>query len=304
MLRALLRPNDHVVIPNDAYGGTYRLFNAVLRSWGVDHTVADMRQLDDVVAAIQPERTKLIWVETPTNPLLSIADILALAEIAHAADVLLVVDNTFATPYLQQPMSLGADVVVHSVTKYLGGHSDVVGGAVVTANPKVAEALRFHQNALGSVPSPFDCWLALRGIRTLSVRMDRHCANAQHLVELLVGHPDVTEVLYPGLTSHPGHDIAMGQMKDFGGMISFRARGGPDAARKICAATKIFTLGESLGGVESLIELPAQMTHQSVADSELAVPADLVRLSVGIEDISDLERDLIGAIEQSHGGAR
>lgn len=300
ILRSLLAPGDHVVIPNDAYGGTYRLINVAAGSWGIEHTVADMRNLDDVNAAIQPGRTKLIWIETPTNPLLSIADIAAVADIAHEAEVLLVVDNTFATPYLQQPLALGADIVVHSVTKYLGGHSDVVGGAVVTNVPEVAEKIEFNQNALGSVPSPFDCWLALRGIRTLGVRMDRHCSNAQDLVELLTEHPDVVEVFYPGLPTHPDHEIAAGQMTNFGGMISFRPRGGVKAALAICAGTTVFTLGESLGGVESLIELPALMTHASVSESELAVPEDLIRLSVGIEDVADIAADLLAAIAAAH----
>lgn len=300
LLRALLRPGDRAVFPNDAYGGTYRLFNSVARPWGVGHQVVNMAELEQVAAAVAIEGTKLLWLETPTNPLLGIADVRAIADIAHASNVLVVVDNTFATPYLQQPLALGADVVLHSVTKYLGGHSDVVGGAVVTPKPELIEAIEFHQNALGGVPSPFDCWLALRGVRTLGVRMDRHCANAQAVVAQLSGHPDVAEVLYPGLASHPGHDIAAKQMSDFGGMISFRVRGGRYAARDVCATTQVFTLGESLGGVESLIELPSDMTHQSVAESELAVPDDLIRISVGIEDADDLVGDLIQAIDRAH----
>jgi cystathionine gamma-synthase len=296
VLRSLLVPGDHLIVPHDAYGGTYRLIDAVAGPWGVDHTVVNMRDLDDVTAAIRPGRTKLMWVETPTNPLLSIADIAAVADIAHQSGVLLLVDNTFATPYLQRPLLLGADLVVHSVTKYLGGHSDVVGGAVVANGLQIAERIEYHQNAMGSVPSPFDCWLALRGIRTLGVRMDRHCSNAQDVVELLVEHPGVLEVFYPGLPTHPNHGIAAGQMKDFGGMVSFRPRGGVDAALAICAGTQVFTLGESLGGVESLIELPARMTHSSVSESELAVPEDLIRLSVGIEDTSDILQDLRRAL--------
>lgn len=296
VLRSLLKPGDHVVIPNDAYGGTFRLFNSVAKVWGVDYSVAAMPDLDAVKSAIQPGRTKALWLETPSNPLLSIADIAAIAEIAHESGVFVVVDNTFATPYLQQPLTLGADAVVHSVTKYLGGHSDVVMGAVISADEQFTEQLRFHQNAMGSVPSPFDCWMALRGIRTLGVRMDRHCDNAAAVAKFLSGSDQVTELIYPGLPSHPGHELAAKQMKNFGGMVSFRVAGGAEAAAEVCAATKVFTLGESLGGVESLIELPAAMTHQSVVGSELAVPEDLVRISVGIETAEDLVADLSHAL--------
>jgi cystathionine gamma-synthase len=240
--------------------------------------------------------TKVVWCETPTNPLLGIADIAGLAEIAHRGGALLVVDNTFASPYLQQPLGLGADVVVHSTTKYLGGHSDVVGGALVVSDASLGDQLTFHQNAMGAISGPFDAWLVLRGIKTLGVRMDRHCANAERIVEFLVEHPAVSEVLYPGLPDHPGHDVAARQMRKFGGMVSFRLRGGEEAALKVCGLVEVFTLGESLGGVESLIEHPARMTHASVAGSELEVPSDLVRLSVGIETVEDLIADLAAAL--------
>jgi cystathionine gamma-synthase len=295
LLRTVLKPGDHVVIPNDAYGGTYRLFSKVYEGWGVTWTSADLGSLDSVRAAVQPGRTKVVWVETPSNPLLGVSDIAGLAGVAREAGALLVVDNTFATPYLQQPLSLGADVVVHSTTKYMGGHSDVVGGALVCADAGLGERLAFHQNALGAVAGPFDAWLTLRGIKTLPVRMDRHCANAAAVAELLVGHAKVGEVLYPGLPGHAGHDIAVKQMRGFGGMVSFRHVDGPDAAVEFCGRTRLFTLGESLGGVESLIEHPGRMTHMSVAGSPLEVPADLVRLSVGIEDVADLLGDLVQA---------
>ncbi len=295
LLRTVLQPGAHVVVPDDAYGGTYRLFAQVLTRWGVGHTPVPLGDLDAVRAAVRPE-TALVWCETPTNPLLGVADVARLAEVAHDAGALLVVDNTFASPYLQQPLALGADVVVHSTTKYLGGHSDVVGGALVVADPVLGERLAYHQNAMGSVPGAFDCWLVLRGIKTLGVRMDRHCSNAQRVVELLAGHPAVAQVLYPGLPEHPGHDVATKQMRDFGGMVSFRLAGGEDAALEVCRRTTVFTLGESLGGVESLIEHPGRMTHASVAGSQLEVPSDLVRLSVGIESVADLLADLEQAL--------
>jgi cystathionine gamma-synthase len=301
LLRTVLNPGDHVVLPDDAYGGTYRLFARVLQRWGVDHTPAHMPDAAAVAAAIQPGRTKLVWVETPSNPLLGVSDIAALAGVAHAANALLVVDNTFASPYLQQPLALGADVVVHSTTKYLGGHSDVVGGALVVRDEDLAQQLAFHQNAMGSVPGPFDSWLVLRGAKTLAVRMDRHCDNARAVVELLKKHPSVTQVYWPGLPEHNGHEVAARQMRDFGGMVSFQVRGGIDAALRVCAATRIFTLAESLGGVESLIEHPGKMTHASVAGSALEVPADLIRLSVGIEDVDDLLRDLEQALAAAQG---
>ncbi|CAI7981176.1 MULTISPECIES: cystathionine gamma-synthase [unclassified Parafrankia] len=299
LLRAVCRPGSHVVIPGDAYGGTYRLFARVLAEWGVEHTAVDLSDPAAAVAAIRPGATALVWCETPTNPMLAIADIAALAAVAHQAGALLVVDNTFASPYLCQPLTLGADAVVHSTTKYLGGHSDVVGGAVVTASAELAERVRFVQNAAGAVPGPFDAWLVLRGIRTLAVRMDRHCANAREIAALLAGHTAVSAVHYPGLASHPGHDVAAKQMRDFGGMVSFQVRAGAEAALAVCAATRLFTLAESLGGVESLIEHPARMTHASVAGSPLAVPDDLVRLSVGIEAADDLVADLEQALDSA-----
>ena len=302
-LRALCRPGEHAIIPNDAYGGTYRLFAKVAEPWGLAHTPVDLADLDAVRAALRPGLTKVLWAETPTNPLLSIADIAALADIAHGAGAVLVVDNTFGTPYLQNPLALGADVVLHSTTKYCGGHSDVVGGALVTTTaPGVAayedldERITFHQNAMGAVAGPMDAWLVLRGLRTLAVRMDRHCDNAERVVAFLAEHPRVGSVLYPGLSTHPGHEIAARQMRRFGAMISFRLRGGVEEALGVCKRAEVFTLAESLGGVESLIEHPAQMTHMSVAGSVLEVPADLVRLSVGIEDVDDLLADLEQAL--------
>ncbi|HET6636897.1 MAG TPA: cystathionine gamma-synthase [Streptomyces sp.] len=295
LLRTLLRPGDHVVIPNDAYGGTFRLFAKVVERWGVEWSVADSSDPAAVRAEIR-DRTKVIWVETPSNPLLGISDIAALADVARSAGAKLVVDNTFASPYLQQPLALGADVVVHSTTKYMGGHSDVVGGALITADRELGEELAFHQNAMGAVAGPFDAWLVMRGIKTLAVRMDRHCANATRVAELLTGHDAVTQVYYPGLPSHPGHETAAKQMRGFGGMVSFRVRGGEEAAVQVCNRAKVFTLGESLGGVESLLEHPGRMTHASAAGSALEVPADLVRLSVGIESVDDLLADLTQAL--------
>jgi cystathionine gamma-synthase len=298
VLRALLRPGDHLVLPNDAYGGTYRLIARVFAPWGIEFTPVPLEDLDAVRAAIRPT-TRVIWDETPSNPLLGISDIAAVADIAHVAGAYLVVDNTFATPYLQRPLALGADVVVHSTTKYLGGHSDVVGGALITADTEIAETLGFHQNAMGAIAGPFDAWLVLRGLKTLGVRMDRHCTNAGRVVEFLTAHPGVHQVYYPGLPSHPGHEIAAKQMRGFGGMVSFRLRGGEQAALSVCEHSALFTLGESLGGVESLIEHPARMTHASAAGSALEVPADLVRLSVGIEDVADLIADLATALSGS-----
>ncbi|GAA3200359.1 cystathionine gamma-synthase [Actinocorallia longicatena] len=295
VLRTLCRPGSHVVIPNDAYGGTYRLFARVYEEWGVEYTPVPLQDVAAVRAAIRPE-TVAVWVETPTNPLLNIADIAALAQVAHTAGAKLIVDNTFASSYLQQPLSLGADIVVHSTTKYMGGHSDVVGGALVTADAELGERLAYNQNAMGAVCGPFDAFLTLRGIKTLGVRMDRHCANAERIADLLTRHPKVASVLYPGLPEHPGHEVAAKQMKRFGGMISFRMRSEEEAVR-VCEATQLFTLGESLGGVESLIEHPGRMTHASAAGSPLEVPADLVRLSVGIEDVNDLIADLETALD-------
>jgi cystathionine gamma-synthase len=308
VVRATCRPGDRVLIPHDAYGGTFRLFDKVFAGWGVDYQPVPMSDLAAVRAALAPGApgagsdgsgtgpVKLIWVETPTNPLLSIADIAALAALAHDAGALLVVDNTFASPYLQQPLALGADVVVHSSTKYLGGHSDIVGGAAVVADPELAQSLAFLQNATGAVAGPFDAWLTLRGIKTLAVRMDRHSASALRVAEMLASHPAVAEVYYPGLESHPGHEAAAKQMRGSGGMVSFRARGGEAEAVAICGRTRLFTLAESLGGVESLIEHPARMTHSSVAGSALEVPADLIRLSVGLESCDDLLEDLRAAL--------
>jgi cystathionine gamma-synthase len=295
LLRTLCKPGDHVVIPDDAYGGTYRLFAKVAQRWGLDWTAAHLADVDAVRSAVKPN-TKIIWVETPTNPLLGIADIAGLAGLAHDSGALLVVDNTFASPYLQQPLAHGADVVVHSTTKYLGGHSDVVGGALVTADVGLGDELAFHQNAMGAIPGPFDAWLTLRGVKTLGVRMDRHCDNAERVVAFLTRHPKVAAVLYPGLPEHRGHEVAAKQMRRFGGMVSFRAAGGEAAAVEICNRARLFVLGESLGGVESLIEHPGRMTHASAAGSPLEVPADLVRLSVGIETVDDLLADLEQAL--------
>ena len=295
LLRAVCKPQDHVIIPNDAYGGTYRLFAKVNERWGLHYDPVPLGDLDAVAAAMT-QKTKVIWVETPTNPLLGISDIAALATMAHECGALLVVDNTFASPYLQQPLALGADVVVHSTTKYVGGHSDVVGGALVAADRGLGDELAYHQNAIGAVAGPFDAWLTLRGLKTLGVRMDRHCDNAERIVDLLLAHPRVTEVFYPGLGEHTGHEIAAKQMRRFGGMVSFRVAGGEEEAVAVCDRAELFTLGESLGGVESLIEHPGRMTHASVAGSPLEVPGDLVRLSVGIETIDDLLADLTRAL--------
>ncbi|MGW2328765.1 cystathionine gamma-synthase [Streptomyces sp. NPDC001700] len=295
LLRTLLAPGDHVVIPNDAYGGTFRLFAKVVERWGVEWSVADTSDPASVRAALRP-RTKVIWVETPSNPLLGITDIAAVADVARTAGARLVVDNTFASPYLQQPLALGADIVVHSTTKYMGGHSDVVGGALIVSDPALGDELAFHQNAMGAVAAPFDSWLVLRGIKTLGVRMDRHSANAERVAELLTAHPKVAQVYYPGLAEHAGHEVAAKQMRSFGGMVSFRAAGGEEAAVEVCNRARLFTLGESLGGVESLIEHPGRMTHASTAGSALEVPGDLVRLSVGIEHIDDLLADLSQAL--------
>ncbi|MFY1697789.1 MULTISPECIES: cystathionine gamma-synthase [unclassified Solwaraspora] len=296
LLRTVCRPGDHVIIPDDAYGGTFRLFAKVAQRWGLTWSAARISDVDAVRAAVQPGRTRMIWAETPTNPLLGIADIAALGALARDTGALLAVDNTFASPYLQQPLALGADVVVHSTTKYLGGHSDVVGGALVVDAPELAVELAFHQNAMGAVNGPFDAWLTLRGVKTLGVRMERHCDNAERIVEFLVHHPAVHQVLYPGLAEHPGHETAAKQMRRFGGMVSFRAAGGPARAVEICNRARLFVLAESLGGVESLIEHPGQMTHASAAGSPLEVPGDLVRLSVGIETVDDLLADLDQAL--------
>jgi cystathionine gamma-synthase len=292
LIRTVCSPGDHVLVPDDVYGGTYRLFARVFAGWGLSHGVVPISDAAAVREQLAARAVRLVWVETPTNPLLNIADIRALARAAHEAGTLLVVDNTFASPYLQQPLTLGADVVVHSTTKYLGGHSDVVGGALVLADGELAERLAFTQNATGGVAGPFDAWLTLRGIKTLAPRMDRHCRNAMRVAQMLAEHPAVAEVRYPGLPSHPGHKTAQEQMRAFGGMVSFRLLAGEEAAVRTCDRTRLFTLGESLGGVESLIEHPGRMTHASVTGSALEVPGDLVRLSVGIEDCDDLLDDL------------
>jgi cystathionine gamma-synthase len=299
LLRTVCAPGDHVLIPDDAYGGTYRLFARVLSNWGLSHTVVPISDAAAVREQLAARQTKLVWVETPTNPLMNIADIRELARVTHEAGALLAVDNTFASPYLQQPLALGADFVVHSTTKYLGGHSDVIGGAVITADADHGEKIAYMQNATGAVAGPFDSWLTLRGIKTLAVRMDRHCANALRIAEMLDSHPAVAEVFYPGLSSHPGYKTAQDQMRAFGGMVSFRLKAGEEAAVAVCGRTRLFTLAESLGGVESLIEHPGRMTHASVAGSALEVPSDLIRCSVGIEDCDDLIDDLRQALQGS-----
>ena len=298
LLRTVCAPGDLVLIPHDAYGGTYRLFDTVLSRWQVSYRPVHLADAGAVRRALAERPARAVWVETPTNPLLSVVDIAAVAQACREAGALLVVDNTFASPYLQNPLALGADAVVHSTTKYLGGHSDVVGGAVVVADPELGERLAFSQNATGGVAAPFDAWLTLRGIRTLAVRMERHGLNAARVADMLSAHPAVTGVLYPGLPGHPGHEVAAKQMRGFGGMVAFRVRDGEEAAVAVCGRTRLFTLGESLGGVESLIEHPARMTHASVAGSPLEVPGDLVRLSVGIESGDDLLEDLRQALPQ------
>lgn len=292
-----LQPGDRVLLGNDAYGGTFRLINRVHGPAGLTHTALDLTDLD-ALAADWPDDARLVWVETPTNPLLTCVDIEAVAAIAHERGARVVVDNTFATPYLQTPLALGADVVVHSTTKYLGGHSDVVGGFVAADDDEWADGIGFVQNAAGAVPGPFDCYLVLRGAKTLAVRMERHCANARAVVDLLAGHPAVDRVLYPQLPDHPGHAAAAAQMRDFGGMVSFTCTGGEAAALEVARSTRVFTLAESLGAVESLIEHPGRMTHASVAGSALEVPASLIRLSVGIESSTDLVADLRDALDR------
>ena len=289
-----LKPGEHVVIPDDVYGGTYRLLARVLSDWGIAFDAVDMADRDTLRKAIRDE-TRVVWVETPTNPLLKIVDIAAAAEAAHEAGAACVVDNTFATPYLQRPLELGADVVVHSVTKYLGGHSDLVSGALVVKDQEAADRIAFLQNAVGAVPGPMDCYLALRGVKTLALRMQAHCKGARRIAEFLSGHPRVQRVHYPGLPQHPGHDIAARQMDDFGGMVSFEVES-TERAIEVAQRTTLFFLAESLGGVESLIEVPGPMTHASVAGSPLEVPPNLIRLSVGIEHPDDLIDDLERAI--------
>jgi len=294
-LLRFLKPNDKILLGDDAYGGSFRLIDKIYGQNKIIHEAIDLSEPDSIKKA-WTEETKIVWLETPTNPLLNVVDIKKISEITHDLGGLLIVDNTFATPYLQTPISLGADAVVHSATKYLGGHSDVVGGFVATNNESLVEHLSFTQNAVGAVPSPFDCYLVLRGIKTLAVRMDRHCENAKTIVALLNEHPKVKQVFYPGLPSNKGHDIAKEQMKDFGGMVSFSVHGGRETAEKVSASTKVFTLAESLGAVESLIEHPGAMTHASVVGSPLEVPEDLIRISVGIELIDDLVEDLEQAL--------
>ncbi|WP_146340922.1 cystathionine gamma-synthase [Nesterenkonia sp. NBAIMH1] len=300
IIRGLMRPGQRLVMGNDAYGGTYRLFARVHGDWGITNTPIDLADHERVAAELQHSDATLLWVETPSNPLMGVTDIRALADIAHAHDALLVVDNTFATPYLQQPLSLGADVVVHSTTKYIGGHSDVVGGAVVlgegNAADDLAEKVAFQQFAVGAVSGPLDAYLTTRGLKTLGVRMDRHSSNALALARHFEGHPAVERVLYPGLESHPQHQLAASQMRDFGGMVSLQLAGGEPAARKVAEGTKWFILAESLGGVESLMNYPHEMTHASVRGTELAVPENLLRLSVGIEDVEDLIDDVEKAL--------
>jgi len=294
-LRAVLRPGDHVVIPDDAYGGTFRLIDKVFSHWGVLHTPVALSDLDAVRAAITTQ-TRLIWVETPTNPLLSIADIAGIAAIGVESGAKVLVDNTFASPALQRPLTLGADIVLHSTTKYIGGHSDVVGGALITSDEELDAAFAFLQNGAGAVPGPVDAYLTMRGLKTLVLRMQRHSENAAAVAQFLAGHAAVDAVLYPGLPTHPGHQVAARQMSGFGGMVSVRMKGGRAAAQALCAGTQVFILAESLGGVESLIEHPGAMTHASTVGSQLEVPDDLVRLSVGIEDIADLIADLEQAL--------
>ena len=296
LLRVALRPGDHVVLGNDVYGGTHRLINGVLGEWGVRNTTVDLGDLDAVRAALAAAGTTVLWVETPSNPLLKISDLAALAELGHAAGALVVVDNTFASPALQRPIEFGADVVVHSTTKYLGGHSDVIGGALVVADPELAERVGFQQFAAGAISAPLDAWLTVRGIKTLGVRMQRHSENAQAIAEALIEHPAVETVYYPGLPSHPGHELAARQMSRFGGMLSLALAGGEQAARSLAESTHVFQLAESLGGVESLIGYPSEMTHASVRGTALAVPENVVRLSVGIEDVDDLLADLEQAL--------
>jgi cystathionine beta-lyase/cystathionine gamma-synthase len=298
----LVSPGDRVVAVNDVYGGVYRMFSQVYEPKGYEFTWLPAADIGDNLAEHLDERTRIVWLETPTNPLLNVIDIRAAAEAAHAAGALVVVDNTFATPYLQRPLELGADIVVHSTTKYLGGHSDVVGGFAATNDPTIAERLQFLQKSLGAVPGPFDCWLVLRGIKTLAVRMQRHCENAEVIALWLSRQAMVEQVLYPGLPTHPGHAVAANQMRRFGGMISFLVESEEEAVALV-ARTKLFKLAESLGGVESLIEHPARMTHASTADAPFAAPKNLVRLSVGLESAGDLVADLEAALVRSRAHA-
>ncbi|WP_431279516.1 cystathionine gamma-synthase [Leifsonia poae] len=296
LLRAVLEPGDHVVLGNDVYGGTHRLINRVHGAWGIRNTTVDLTDLDAVRSALSTDRSRVLWIETPSNPLMKISDIAALAELGHAVGALVVVDNTFASPALQNPLALGADVIVHSTTKYLGGHSDVIGGALVINDDELADKVQFIQFAAGAISAPMDAWLTTRGIKTLAVRMQKHSANAQAIAESLVGHPAIEAVYYPGLPTHPGHELAARQMSGFGGMLSVAVAGGAAAARKFAESTEVFQLAESLGGVESLIGYPAEMTHASVRGTELEVPDNIIRLSVGIEDEADLIADVRQAL--------
>lgn len=298
LIRALCRPGDHIVLGNDAYGGTYRLISRIHGDWGIGNTAVNLADLEATAQAVRDHQTRLLWVETPSNPMMRISDIAALADIAHDAGALLVVDNTFASPYLQNPLALGADIVIHSTTKYIGGHSDVVGGAVVLNDEELAQKVQFLQFAAGGVSGPMDAFLTTRGLKTLGVRMDRHCQNGQAVAEWLLTRPEVEAVLYPGLPDHPGHELAAKQMRGFGGMVSVQFKGGAEAARKVAESTRVFTLAESLGGIESLMNYPAEMTHASVKGTELAVPDNLLRLSCGIEDVEDLLADLEQAFAQ------
>ena len=298
LLRSVLKPGDHIIMGNDVYGGTHRLVSRIFVPWGVSLSTVDMSDLDAVRHAIRPDATHILWVETPSNPLMKISDIAALAELGHAAGALVVVDNTFASPYLQRPLELGADVVIHSTTKYLGGHSDVLGGAVILRDEELADKVGFLQFGAGAVSGPMDAWLTVRGIKTLAVRLERHSSNAQTIAEALVGHPKLEAVYYPGLPGHPGHELAARQMRAFGGMLSVAVKGGSAPAKKFAESTTLFQLAESLGGVESLIGYPAEMTHASVKGTALEVPDNLVRLSVGIEDVADLLADVLGALDR------
>ncbi len=298
LLRAVLKPGDHIVMGNDVYGGTHRLVSRLLVPWGISISTVDMSDIDAVRATIRPDATRVLWIETPSNPLMKISDIAGLAQLGHEFGALVVVDNTFASPYLQRPLELGADVVVHSTTKYLSGHSDIIGGAVVVNDDELAGKVGFVQFGVGAVSSPMDAWLTVRGIKTLAVRLDRHSSNAQSIADALVGHPKLDAVYYPGLAHHPGHELAARQMKHFGGMISVAVTGGSARAKKFAESTEIFQLAESLGGVESLIGYPAEMTHASVKGTALEVPDNVVRLSVGIEDVDDLVGDVLAALDR------
>jgi cystathionine gamma-synthase len=297
IIRAIVKPGDHVILADDLYGGTFRLFNRIHRGWGIDLDVVDLNDPAAIKAAIRPGKTKMIWIETPSNPMLTVFDITAVSALAHAEGLLTVVDNTFATPYLQRPLELGADIVVHSTTKYLGGHSDILGGAVILNDGELAEKIGFLQFAAGAVSGAFDSWLTSRSLKTLALRMERHCQNAMVIAKFLDVHPAIETVYYPGLDSHPTHAIAARQMSGFGGIVSVKVKGGTEAAKKFAESTKIFTLAESLGGVESLVNHPAEMTHASAAGTPIEVSGDIVRLSVGVEHIDDLVADLTQALD-------